>query len=118
MCAVNGEDVNFMPRHLLCPLQEITSRANGAAHAQPTLRIFRSSGVTQFFLDVFYGDQALEHVLIVDDEKLFYAVFVQDGFSFSQGGSHWNGDEVLFRHHFADGNVSTGFKTEIAVRED
>src|SRR3954470_11723932 len=105
MRAVDREHIYLVPCHLLRALEKITGRANGAADSQASLRIFRSRGVTQFLLDIFYCDQSFEDVLVIHDEKFFYAVLVQDSFSFGQSRPYWNGDEIFLRHHLADGNI-------------
>ncbi len=82
------------------------------------LRIFGSVGVLQLFLDVFYRDESLEVVLVVDDEKFFDAVLVENFFGIFERGAYGHGDEIFLGHHAVDGNVEAGFEAEVAVGEN
>ena len=99
-------------------LQKISGGADGRAHAQPALRIFRGVGIFQLLLNVFDRDQALQVVLVVDDQKFLDAMLVQNFFRFFERGADGNGDEVFLGHHFADGNVEAGFKAQVAIGEN
>ena len=57
-------------------------------------------------------------VLIVDHQQLFHAVLVQDQLGLFQRGADRDGDQVLFGHHVADGDVGAGLEAQIAVGED
>ena len=56
--------------------------------------------------------------MIVDHQQLLYAMLVQDQLGLFQRGAHRHGDQVVFGHHVAYGNVGAGFKTKVAVGED
>ena len=108
----------FVFRHFLSALEEIASRADGRAHSQTAFVVFGRAGIFQFFLNVFYGDQALQVVLVVDNEQLFYAVLVQNFFGLLERRADRDGDEMLFCHHLADGDVEARLETQVAVGED
>ena len=116
--AVDGEHVDFGLGQFLRALQKISGGADGRAYAQAALRIFRGVGILQFLLDVFDRDQALEVVLVVDDQKFFDAMFVKNFFGFFERGSHGNRDEIFLGHHLVDGNVEAGFEAQIAIGEN
>ena len=56
--------------------------------------------------------------MVVDDQKFFYAVFVENFLRLFQSGANGYGDELLFGHHLVDGNVETGFEAQVAVRQN
>ena len=116
--AVHRQQINLGLHHLLGALQEVAGGADSRGHAQAAVRILGGGGIFQPLLDVLYGDQALQVVVIVHHQQLLDAVLVQDGLGVGQGGSHRNGDEVFLGHHFADGDVGAGFEAQIAVGED
>jgi len=87
MGAVDGDYVNFGCRQFLGSLQEISSGADGRAYAQASLRIFGGVGILQFLLNVFYGDESLEVVFVVDDEKFFDAMFVENFLGIFESGA-------------------------------
>ena len=89
-----------------------------APDAQAAFIVFGCAGIFEFLLDVFYGDQALQVVLVVDDEQLFDAVLVQNFFGLLERRSDRDGDQIFLGHHLADGNIETGFEAEIAIGED
>ena len=75
-------------------------------------------GVLQLLLDVLDGDEALEFVLVVDDEELLDAVLMEDVLGLLQGGADGDGDEVGLGHHVVDGDVGAGDEAQVAVGED
>ena len=54
---------------------------------KPALGIFGGVGIFQFFLDVFDRDQALQVVVIIHNQKFFYAMLVKDFFRIFERGS-------------------------------
>src|SRR5262249_39776795 len=90
--AVDSEHVDFCVCEFVSTLEKVAGGSDGGADPEAALRILGSVGIFQLLLDVFYGDQALEVVLVVDDEKFLDAVLVKDLFRFLERGSHGNGD--------------------------
>ena len=118
-CAVSiAKHVHFFARHFRGALQEIARGADGGADAQAAVLVFCGVGKFDFFLDVFYGDQALEVEIRVDYQKFFDAMALQDFFGFLESGSHGNGDEIVLGHHRADGLIEIAFETQIAISEN
>ena len=93
-----------------------------APMAPPTRRrpllVLAGIGVLQLLLDVLDGDQALQLVVVVDDQQLFDAVLVQDELGLFERGADGDGDEVFLGHHVADGNVGARLEAQVAVGED
>ena len=118
MRGVDGEHVGTGFHEFGGPLQIVARGADSAAHAQPALLVLAGVGILELLLDVLYGDQALELILVVDDEELFDTVLVEDELGFLKRGADGDGDEVFLGHHVANGNVAAGFKAEVAVGED
>ena len=61
--------------------------------------VFRGAGIFEFFLDVLNGDEAFEVEVLIDDEKFFDAMFLQDSFGFVERGADGDGDEIVLGHH-------------------
>src|ERR1700751_6021152 len=79
---------------------------------------FRGARIFELFLDVFYGDQALEVEIRIDDQEFFDAMLLQDALGLIQSGADGNGDEIVFRHHRTDQLVVIFLKAKIAVGQD
>ena len=56
--------------------------------------------------------------VLIDDEKFFDAMFLQDFFGFVEGGADGDGDEVVLGHHLADELGVVFFEAKVAVGED
>ena len=119
--AVRGIDrqhVRFFARHFLRALQKIAGGADRRAHAQASLLVFGGVGEFEFFLDVFYGDQAFEVVILIHHEQFFDAVALQDSFGFFERGAHGHGDEIFLGHDVADGLIEVALESQVAIRQD
>ena len=55
---------------------------------------------------------------MIDDEKFFDAVFLQDAFGFVKRGADRNGDQIFLGHHRVDQLGVIFFKAQIAVGEN
>ena len=118
MGAVDGDYVNFGCRQFLGSLQEISSGADGRAYAQASLRIFGGVGILQFLLNVFYGDESLEVVFVVDDEEFFDAMFVENFLGIFESGADGHSDEIFLSHHAVDRNIEAGLEAQVAIGEN
>ena len=96
----------------------IAGSADSGANAQAALFIFCSARIFAFFLDVFYGDEAFEIEVLVDDEKFFNAMLLQDALGFFERCANGHGDEIFLGHHGADELGMIFFKAQVAVGED
>ena len=119
MGGVDGEGVDAHVRSS----SAARSRKSPVAPMAPATRrrpllILAGVGIFQLLLDVLDGDEALELVVVVDDQELFDAVLVEDLLGLLQGGADGDGDEVLLGHHVVDGDVGAGDEAEVAVGED
>ena len=108
----------FALRQFLRALQEIAGRADRRTHPQPPLIVLGGAGIFQFLLDVLDRDQALQDVLVVDDQQLFHAVLVQNFFRLLERRSHRHGDQILLGHHLADGNIEARLEAQIAIGQN
>src|ERR1700733_828513 len=99
-------------------LEKVAGRADGCAYAQAALVVFRGAWVFEFLLDVFDRDQALEVVLVIDDEEFFYAMLVQNFFRLFQRRADWDGNQVVLRHHLADRDIEAGLEAKVSIGED
>ena len=55
---------------------------------------------------------------LVDDEKFFDAMLLQNRFGLLERRADGHGDERLRRHHFGDGDVVARLEAEVAVGDD
>ena len=117
MGAVNGQDVRLAGREFLRTVEVIASSTDSCADAQPSLCVFGCVGVFQFFLNVFYGDQAFQIVLVIDDQQFLDAMLMQNIFRIFQRGADRDGNEVVFSHHLVDRDIEACLKAQVPVRE-
>src|SRR5262247_3582546 len=115
---VDGKDVYAGFDQFRRALQEIASRADGRGAAQTAQAVFRRVRIFDRLLNVFDRDQALEVVVLVDDQQLLHAVFLQDAFGLAQRGADRNGDQVLPGHHFRDRQIEPRLEAQVAVGQD
>src|SRR5580704_14297908 len=115
---VDGENVSADFGHVHGALEEITSCADGGTDAKPALGIFGGSGIFEFFLDVFDGDEAFEVEVLIDDEKFFDTMLLQDFFGLIEGGANRNGDEIVLGHHLANELAVIFFEAQVAIGEN
>ena len=118
MGGVDGERVDAGVDQLGGAFEKVAGRADGSGDAETALRVLAGVRILQLLLDVLDGDEALELVVVVDDEELFDAVLVEDLFGLLERGADGDGDEVLLGHHVVDGNVGARDEAEVAVGED
>ena len=118
MGGVDGEDVGLGFGHFEGAFEVVAGCTDGRANAQAALFVFRRARVGAFFLDVFYRDEAFEIEVLVDDEKFFDAMFLQDAFGFVERGADGHGDKIFLGHHRADELGMIFFKAQVAVGED
>ncbi len=102
MGGVDGESVDAHLDQGCSALQEVAGGADGSGDAQATLIVLRGVRILQLLLDVLDGDQALELVVVIDDQELFDAVLVQDVLGLFERGADRDGDEVGLGHHRVD----------------
>src|SRR5579872_4863148 len=110
MRTVDSEDIHFSRGQLLSPLQEIAGSANGRAHPQASMGIFSGIRILQLLLDIFYGDQSLEIVFVVDNQKFLDAMLVENFLSIFKGCPYRDGDQVFLGHDAIDGNIESRLK--------
>ena len=105
--AVSGIDYqnSTFPLPSLRTLEIVALAPMAAADAQTALRIFCGIGILQFFLNVFDGDEALEVIILVDDEQLLDAMPVQNQLGFLKRSTDRNRDQVLLGHDLGDGQI-------------
>ena len=115
---IDGQHIHFFAGHFLRALQEIAGRADGRADSQAALLVLGGVGEFEFFLDVFYGDQALEVEILVHDQKLFDAVRLQNALGFFERGADRHGDQVVLGHDVADRLIEVALEAQVAVRQD
>ncbi len=118
MRGVDGEDVGFGLGHFHGALQKIARGADCGADTQTALIVFRGARIFEFLLNIFYGDQAFEVEILIDDEKFFDAMFLQNALGFFEGGADGNGDEIVFGHDGTDQLSVIFLKAKIAIGEN
>ena len=75
---VDDDDIDFRPDQFADALQIITCGADRGADTQSALVIFGGQRIFDLFGDVFDGDQALQILILVDDQQLLDAMLVQE----------------------------------------
>jgi hypothetical protein len=85
--------------------------------AAPTQAVLGGRGVLDLLEDVLVGDQALEVVVLVDDEELLDLVVVEDLLRVLERRPDRDGDELL-GHDLLDGQVQAALEADVAVGQD
>src|SRR5207253_7516138 len=110
MRAVDRQKIYLGVCQFLRALEIIAGSANGCAYAQTSMRVFGGVWIFQFLLNVFNCDKALEVVLVVYHQKFFDAMLMKYFFRILECRTDGHGDQVVLRHHFADGNVEASLE--------
>ena len=100
------------------PFEGVRRRADRRADEQSAVFIPGGIGVLDGFFDVLDGDEPFEIPLVVDDGKLFDAVFAEDLLRLFERGADGRRHEPVLGHHVGDGLFEIAFKAQIAVGED
>ena len=85
------------------------------ADAQAALFIFGGAWIFQFLLNVLYSDEAFQIEVLIDDQKLFNTMLLQQPFSFVKRGADGHCDQIVFRHHGADQLIVILLEAQVAV---
>ena len=88
---IDGQHVHLARDQLFCALDVIAGGADRRSNTKAALRVFGGVRIFQFLLDVFNGDQTLQHVLIVHQFHLLGVdELLEDGGSpkLQIGGEH------------------------------
>ena len=80
MGGIDGDQVDTRSNQRFDPLFPIRTDAHRGADAQPAALVFRGVGKLNLLFDVLDRDQALELKAVVNDQKFFDAVLVQQFF--------------------------------------
>ena len=116
---VEHKGVHIGSKELLRALQRVRSDANGSCHAQTAAIVLAGVGVLLHIVDVLDGDETAQMLVLVHNQELFDAVFVQMALGFLQGSAHGNGDEVFAGHYLAHQNLGAVFhKAHVPVGQD
>src|ERR1051325_151073 len=115
---VDYEAIDARFYELISTLAIIAGGANCSRHLQSSEIVFRRRWVLDRFLNIFDGDQSFYMFIIIDDEQLLDAMFLQHGFGLFERRAHGNSYERLFCHYFSDGNIEARFETKIAIGDD
>src|ERR1700730_4645541 len=118
MGGVNGEDIGFVFRHFDGALEKVASGSDGGTDAEAALLVFCGARVFELFLDVFYGDEAFEVEVLIDNKKFFNAMLLEEAFGLIKHRPDGNSDEMIFGHHGADELIVIFLKAQVAVGEN
>ena len=99
MRGVNHQTVDARFHQFVRTFFEIAGRADGCGYSQATQVVLGGGGVFDCLLDVFDRDQSFQMLVVIDDQKLFDAMFLQDCLCLIQGGANRHGHKRLRRHY-------------------
>ena len=95
------------------------AHAHRRAHAQAAGGVTRGKREAGLLGDVLHRDQALEFVLVVNDQQAFQLELVQQRLGFLGAGAFVHRDQLVARRHdFVHRHVVAGFKAQIAPGHD
>ena len=118
MRRVDDDHVSVASEEFLRSLEVISLGSHRRTDSQSALAVLRSVRVDPLLLNVLDCDEALQFVLIVDNQELLDSILVEELFRLFERGAHGHGDEILFCHHGADGHVVTALESQVAICQD
>ena len=89
-----------------------------APHAQPAQAVLARVRVLDHLLDVFDRDEALQHEALVDDQKLFDLVTMEELARLLERRADRDGEQRIARHDLGDRPIEVRLEAQVAVRED
>src|SRR2546423_863259 len=117
-CAVSTTRQSTRAHEFVGALAEVSGRADGGGDAQSSEVVLRGVRVTDGLLYVFDRDETFEVLVVVNDEKLFDAVLLQDDLGLVERRADGDGDERLRRHDLGDRDVEARLEAKVAVGDD
>src|SRR6185312_13642327 len=118
VCGIDNQAIDAGIHQARSAFSKISSGADRGGYAQATEVIFRCRWITNCFLNVLNRDQAFDVLVLIDHQKLFDPMFLQDNLRLLQRRANRNGNERLRSHHVGDGNIKTCFKAKVAIGDD
>src|SRR5205823_13677596 len=117
MRRVDADDVAPRTQERMEPFLSIRPDPHRRADQEPAMLVLGGVRELPGLLDVLDGDEALELVLLVDDEELLDAVLVQQLLGLVLRDALAAGDEIA-GHHVLDPLLEVLLEAEVAVGED
>ncbi len=99
------------------PVEEVRADADRGADPEAAQAVLGRVGVLDALQDVLVGDEALEVVVLVDDEELLDLVLVEDLLGVLERRPDGDGDE-LAGHDLLDRQVQAALEADVAVGQD
>ena len=118
MRRIDDQTINARFYQLVGAFPEITRSTNGRRYAQAAQIILRRCRILNCFLNVFDGNQALQVFVIIDDQKFFDAMFLQNCLGLIQRRANRNGDQRLLRHNLRNRQFKSSFESQITIGYD
>ena len=118
MRGVDHDEVNTGIDQHLGALKARITRASGSTHQQPLMLVLGGERVVGGLLHVVDGDQPHAFVVVIDDDQLLDAVFVEKALGLVPVNAHPDGDEVLVGHQVSHLHAEVGGEAHIAVGDD
>src|SRR5262245_40918924 len=115
---IHRQHVHFGFDKYLGSLQVVACYTDGSSNQKPAMTVFGGIRILNLLLNIFDGDEALQHVVLVNNEQLLDLMAVQHLMSIFQCCSDRHRDEILFGHHFRDGKVKASLETQVAVSQN
>ncbi len=115
---IEHQHVDLAPNEFGGALEIISRGTDACRAAQAALAVLRRVRVFQTLLDVLDRDEALQIVVLIDDEQLFDAVLMQDALCFIERRADGNRDQLVLGHARLDREIETRFEPQVAVGED
>ncbi len=115
---VDHERVDVRGDERLGALHRVLGGAHRGRDAKAAEFVLARGRVLDRLLNVLDRDEALEPVVLVDDEQLLDLVTVQDLAGVLERGADGDGHQVGPGHHVCDGAVQFALEPQVTVRED
>ena len=116
---VHHDDIGARLYQLVHAQIGIRPDTHGGTDQQASLIVLAGMGEVRRLLNILHCDQPAQLELVIDDQNLLDAVFVQQALDFLCPGTFLDGDQVLpLGHDFRHRLIPAGFKSQIAAGDD
>ena len=116
---IHDQGVSAAGQKGLGAFQRVGSDADGCCHAQAAVVVLAGIGILLDLVDVLDGDKALQVLVLVNHQKLFYTVLMQVALGFLKGCAKGHGHKIFGSHDFLDLYLGAVLdKSHVAVCQD
>ena len=115
VCGIDDDNVTPGIDQCFGTREAVVTDISRRGNTEAALLVLTGVGMKLRFLDVFYRNQADAPITVVDDNKLFDPVLMEQAFSLFAINTVLHGHEVFMGHQFANRLLLIGRKPNVAI---